>query len=80
MICSGGIQPGFDQASRGPTSGRCHRTKRRGAGILCIDPHLSGGPSRFWSFAFTRDAAGSGFTLPGCPYIGLGHNANVAWR
>src|SRR5690606_21028543 len=51
------------------------------APILLIDPHLSWlGPSRFWEFrVHASDWVGSGFTLPGVPYIGLGHNSNVAW-
>ena len=51
------------------------------AAILLIDPHLSWwGPQRFWEFRVHAGPwHGSGFTLPGCPYIGLGHNDHVAW-
>jgi acyl-homoserine lactone acylase PvdQ len=51
------------------------------APILLIDPHLSWwGAQRFWEFRVHAGAwHGSGFTLPGCPYIGLGHNDHVAW-
>ena len=38
------------------------------------------GSSRFWEFRIhAGELHGSGFTLPGVPSIGLGHNADVAW-
>ncbi len=51
------------------------------AAILLIDPHLSWfGPSRFWEFrVHAGEWHGSGFTLAGFPYVGLGHNADVGW-
>jgi len=51
------------------------------APILIIDPHLSWwGAQRFWEFRMQAgELHGSGFTLPGSPYVGLGHNDNVAW-
>jgi acyl-homoserine lactone acylase PvdQ len=51
------------------------------APIIIIDPHLSWwGAQRFWEFRIhAGDLHGSGFTLPGSPYVGLGHNDNVAW-
>lgn len=51
------------------------------APILLIDPHLSWwGAQRFWEFRIHAGALhGSGFTLPGSIYVGLGHNDNVAW-
>ena len=51
------------------------------APILLIDPHLSWwGAQRFWEFRIHAGALnGSGFTLPGTMYVGLGHNDNVAW-
>ncbi len=51
------------------------------APILIIDPHLSWwGAQRFWEFRIHAGTLhGSGFTLPGSPYVGLGHNDNVAW-
>lgn len=51
------------------------------AAILYIDPHLSWwGSSRFWELRIHAGALnGSGVTLAGFPYIGLGHNADVAW-
>jgi len=79
---AGGIQPGFDEVSRGSNQWAVSPGRSaEGAAILCIDPHLSWwGPSRFWEFRIHAGTLeGSGFTLPGCPYIGLGHNANVAW-
>ena len=49
--------------------------------ILIIDPHLSWwGAQRFWEFRIHAGALeGSGFTVPGSPYVGLGHTNNVAW-
>jgi acyl-homoserine lactone acylase PvdQ len=51
------------------------------APILLIDPHLSWwGEQRFWECRIhAGQLHGSGFTVPGSPYIGLGHNDNVAW-
>jgi acyl-homoserine lactone acylase PvdQ len=51
------------------------------APILLIDPHLSWwGAQRFWEFRIhAGNLHGSGFTLPGGMYVGLGHNDNVAW-
>ncbi len=51
------------------------------APILIIDPHLSWwGAQRFWELRIhAGELHGSGFTLPGSPYVGLGHNDNVAW-
>ncbi|MBI4325490.1 MAG: penicillin acylase family protein [Chloroflexi bacterium] len=51
------------------------------APILLIDPHLSWwGAQRFWEFRVHAGGwRGSGFTLPGSMYIGLGHNDHVAW-
>ena len=79
---AGGIRPGFDQEERGSNQWAVSPERSaEGAAILCIDPHLSWwGPSRFWEFRIhAGDLHGSGFTLPGVPSIGLGHNANVAW-
>jgi acyl-homoserine-lactone acylase len=79
---AGGVRPGFDQPTRGSNEWAVSPGRSAtGAAILCIDPHLSWwGTSRFWEFRIHAGVLqGSGFTLPGCPYIGLGHNANVAW-
>lgn len=78
-----GISPGFDQKTGG-ASNQFAVSKARsavGAPILYIDPHLNWfGPSRFWEFRIHAGALqGSGFNLAGTPYIGLGHNANLAW-
>jgi acyl-homoserine-lactone acylase len=56
------------------------RTKN-GNAILAIDPHLSwAGFSRFWECRIhAGDLHASGVTLPGSPYIGLGHNSDLAW-
>lgn len=52
-----------------------------GAAILLGDTHLAwDGAYRFWEFRIhAGNLQGCGFTLPGIPYIGLGHNGNVAW-
>ncbi|MBU6403011.1 MAG: penicillin acylase family protein, partial [Verrucomicrobia bacterium] len=51
------------------------------APILLIDPHLSWwGEQRFWECRIHAGRLhGSGFTIPGTPYVGLGHNDHVAW-
>lgn len=51
------------------------------APILVIDPHLSWwGATRFWEFRIhAGELHGSGFTIPGNPYVGLGHTDHVAW-
>ena len=79
---AGGIQPGFDEEPRGSNQWAVSpKRSAEGAAILLIDPHLSWwGPSRFWEFRIhAGELHGSGFTLPGVPGIGLGHNADVAW-
>ncbi|MEN6428535.1 MAG: penicillin acylase family protein [Phycisphaerales bacterium] len=79
---AGGIQPGFDKDSRGSNQWSVSPGRSaEGVAILCIDPHLSWwGASRFWEFRIHAGVLqGSGFNLPGGPYIGLGHNADVAW-
>ncbi len=79
---AGGIQPGFDEEPRGSNQWAISpKRSAEGAAILCIDPHLSWwGSSRFWEFRIhAGELQGSGFTLPGVPSIGLGHNADVAW-
>ena len=77
-----GIEPGFVTANRGSNQWAIspHRTAN-GDAMLLIDPHLSWwGPSRFWEMrVHAGDWHGSGVGLAGSPYIGLGHNADVAW-
>lgn len=77
-----GIQPGFDEVRRASNQWSIapERTEDNAA-ILYIDPHLAWfGASRFYEFRIhAGDLHGSGFTLAGQPYIGLGHNENVAW-
>ena len=78
----GGIQPGFDRTSRSSNQfAIAPERSAEDAAILYIDPHLAWfGPSRFWEFRIhAGELKGSGFTLAGNPYIGLGHNANLAW-
>jgi acyl-homoserine-lactone acylase len=79
----GGVDPGADdRVQRG--SNQFAIAKERTADkvpILYIDPHLGwSGASRFWEFrVHAGEWNGSGFSLAGVPYIGLGHNANMAW-
>jgi acyl-homoserine lactone acylase PvdQ len=77
-----GIDPGIEPLSRGsnqfavaPGRSALH------APILLCDMHLPWeGPYRFWEFRIhAGNLRGSGFTLAGLPYIGLGHNEHVAW-
>jgi acyl-homoserine lactone acylase PvdQ len=78
----GGIEPGYDREQRGSNQFSVSPSRTEsGAAILAIDPHLSWfGPSRFWECRIhAGDLHGSGVTLPGSPYIGLGHNENLAW-
>lgn len=78
----GGIEPGYEPAQRGSNEWAVSPGRSaEDAAILYVDPHLSWwGPSRFWAFRIhAGNLEGSGVTLPGSPYIGLGHNANVAW-
>ncbi|MCC6156116.1 MAG: penicillin acylase family protein, partial [Candidatus Hydrogenedentes bacterium] len=78
----GGVEPGTFRMSRG--SNQWSIAPSRSASkvpILYIDPHLGWlGVSRFWEFRIhAGDLVGSGFSLPGQLFIGLGHNENVAW-
>ncbi len=78
----GGVEPGTFRMSRG--SNQWSVAPSRSASkvpILYIDPHLGWlGVSRFWEFRIhAGDLVGSGFSLPGQLFIGLGHNENVAW-
>jgi acyl-homoserine lactone acylase PvdQ len=78
----GGIEPGFERVERGSNQWAVAPVRSAvNAAILCIDPHLGWlGASRFWEFRIHAGALnGSGFSLPGVPYIALGHNENVAW-
>ena len=77
-----GVRPGFERVSRGSNQFAVAPSRsEEGAAILAIDPHLSwSGPSRFWEFrVHAGEWHGSGVTLPGSPYIGLGHNQHLAW-
>lgn len=81
-LMRGGVQPGFDETERGSNQFAVSPSRSaNGAAILYIDPHLSWyGASRFWECRIhAGEWDGSGFTLAGNPYIGLGHNANLAW-
>jgi len=77
-----GIEPGAGQYHHGSNEWAvAPQRSAEGAAILLIDPHLSWwGMSRFWEFrVHAGDWNGSGFTLPGSPYIGLGHTDHLAW-
>lgn len=81
-LTRGGIQPGFDETERWSNQWSVSPARSAtGTAILLIDPHLSWyGSSRFWECRIhAGEWVGSGFTLPGNPYIGLGHNENLAW-
>jgi acyl-homoserine-lactone acylase len=78
----GGIEPDLPDRQRGSNQWAVSPERSAAsAAILLIDPHLSWlGPERFWEFRMhAGTVTGSGFALPGIPYIGLGHNADVAW-
>ncbi|MCZ6657090.1 MAG: penicillin acylase family protein [Gammaproteobacteria bacterium] len=78
----GGIEPGFATANRGSNQWAVSPGRTAsGNAILLIDPHLSWwGPSRFWELRIhAGNLHGSGVSLAGSPYIGLGHNENIAW-
>ncbi len=78
----GGIEPGFATANRGSNQWAIAPSRTAsGDAILLIDPHLSWwGPSRFWELRIhAGELHGSGVGLAGSPYIGLGHNENIAW-
>ncbi len=77
-----GIDPGIDPISRGSNQFAIAPDRSAlGVPILLSDTHLPwSGPFRFWELRIHAGALrGSGFTLPGIPYIGLGHNESVAW-
>ena len=77
-----GVRPVWEPTARGSNQFAVSPSRSaEGAAILAIDPHLGwDGPSRFWEVRFhAGPIQGSGVTLPGSPYIGLGHNRHVAW-
>lgn len=77
-----GIDPGIEPLSRASNQFAVAPSRTAvGAAILLGDIHLPwDGPYRFWEFRIhAGELRGSGFTLPGIPYIGLGHNEHVAW-
>lgn len=78
----GGVEPGVKRTRRGSNQFAISPSRTAdGHAILYIDPHLGWfGTSRFWEVRIHAGGLhGSGFTLPGSPYIGLGHNADLAW-
>ncbi len=81
-LIRGGVQPDFMQTQRGSNQWAVSPSRTAdGHAILLIDPHLSWfGVSRFWEFRIhAGELKGSGVGLAGSPYIGLGHNENIAW-
>ncbi|HEY5645292.1 MAG TPA: penicillin acylase family protein, partial [Pseudomonadales bacterium] len=78
----GGVEPDFVTTQRGSNQWAVSPARSAsGHAILLIDPHLSWwGPSRFWEMRIhAGELSGSGVGLAGSPYIGLGHNARIAW-
>ncbi|HVS66321.1 MAG TPA: penicillin acylase family protein [Thermoanaerobaculia bacterium] len=81
-LVRGGVDPGFERTARGSNQFAVAPSRSAsGHALLAIDPHLSWtGPSRFWEFrVHAGEWEGSGVTLPGAPYIGLGHTRHLAW-
>ena len=77
-----GIDPRQSPVQRGSNQFAISGSRSaEGVAILAIDPHLDWtGPSRFWEFrVHAGDWHGSGVTLAGSPYIGLGHTRHLAW-
>jgi penicillin amidase len=53
-----------------------------GGAILANDMHLPMGTPSIWHFQHLRSDDGyhvAGFTLPGLPYVVVGHNGHIAW-
>ena len=78
----GGVNPDFIVTVRASNQWAVSPSRTEsGDAILLIDPHLAWfGVSRFWEMRIhAGELRGSGVGLPGAPYIGLGHNENVAW-
>ena len=53
-----------------------------GHAILCNDMHLPMGTPSLWHLQHLHSEDGihvTGFTLPGMPYVLVGHNAHIAW-
>jgi acyl-homoserine-lactone acylase len=81
-LARGGIEPGFEDTPRASNQWAVAPSRTAdGHAMLFIDPHLAWwGPSRFWEVRIhAGELEGSGVGLPGSPFIGLGHNANIAW-
>ena len=77
-----GVRPEWERTARGSNQfAIAPERSAEGAAILAIDPHLAWeGPSRFWELrVHAGELVGSGVSLAGSPYIGLGHNRDVAW-
>jgi len=78
----GGVDPGFVSPRRASNQWSvAPERSASGNALLLIDPHLDWwGVSRFWEVRLhAGDLHGSGVTLAGNPYIGLGHNEHLAW-
>ncbi|MCB8944222.1 MAG: penicillin acylase family protein [Ardenticatenaceae bacterium] len=53
-----------------------------GHAILCNDMHLPLGTPSIWHYQHLHSEDGlrvTGFTLPGMPYVMVGHNGRIAW-
>ena len=78
----GGVDPDFIVTGRASNQWAVSPSRTEsGHAILLIDPHLAWfGVSRFWEMRIhAGELRGSGVGLAGAPYIGLGHNENIAW-
>src|SRR5690606_14441086 len=78
----GGVDPGFVSPRRASNQWAIAPARSAsGHALLTIDPHLGWwGVTRFWEVRMhAGELHGSGVTLPGNPYIGLGHNRHLAW-
>ncbi len=77
-----GVDPGFTSPRRASNQWAvAPERSASGNALLLIDPHLAWwGVSRFWEVRIhAGELSGSGVTLAGNPYIGLGHNQHLAW-
>lgn len=77
-----GIDPGFEPRRHASNQWAVGPSRSAsGNAVLFVDPHLGWwGVTRFWEVRLhAGNLVGSGVTIPGSPYIGLGHNENVAW-
>ncbi len=74
---------GLDGAGRGSNAWViAPERSETGHAILCNDMHLPVGTPSLWHLQHLHSEDGvhvTGFTLPGMPYVFVGHNAHIAW-